>query len=347
MPEKVIHGGRLIPGVAEVEVPSWVEFDSAIFELKQRLDLIRQEFASSNENKQALWDAVNQLKRDPAGDIYSEFRALRDAAFSAQTQINGPQPNGEWTIWQYIGNHGERLDAIDKKFRELPDMVKETLRDGLLSQLQPLLDSAKANIDSLLNDNSNLKNTTSALSDAMRKHGEHLDTLEKQMRELPDKAREVLLGSILAELQPRLDSANADIASLRNADDEREKAIDSLRTEISSCQANLKQEVASSHEASDKLEEEINSLRAGLSTCQRGLKQELASSQEAISNLKKENASLREKLSACQSDLDALLHPPKKQGFFQRQYFRMVKFFRRKAPSDTTTPPPQGSQPCP
>ena len=255
MPEKVIHGGRLIPGVAEVEVPSWVEFDSAIFELKQRLDLIRQEFASSNENKQALWDAVNQLKRDPAGDIYSEFRALRDAAFSAQTQINGPQPNGEWTIWQYIGNHGERLDAIDKKFRELPDMVKETLRDVLLSQLQPLLDSAKANIDSLLNDNSNLKNTTSALSDAMRKHGEHLDTLEKQMRELPDKAREVLLGSILAELQPRLDSANADIASLRNADDEREKAIDSLRTEISSCQANLKQEVASSHEASDKLEE--------------------------------------------------------------------------------------------
>ena len=167
MPEKVIHGGRLIPGAAEVEVPSWVEFDSAIFELKQRLDLIRQEFASSNENKQALWDAVNQLKRDPVGDIYSEFRALRDAAFSAQTQINGPQPNGEWTIWQCIGNHGERFDAIDRHFRKLPDMAKEALRDVLLSQLQPLLDPAKANIDSLLNDNSDLKNTTSALSDAI------------------------------------------------------------------------------------------------------------------------------------------------------------------------------------
>ena len=345
--------------------------------LSQRLDRVCLEFGNANENKQALWDAINQFKRDPAADICSEFRALRDAAFSARTQINGPQPDGKWTIWQCIGNHGERFDAIDKQFRELPDMVKETLRDVLLAQLQPLLDSAKANIDNLLKDNSELNNKACSLSDAIGKHGERLDTLEKQISELPDKAKEVLLGSILDELQPHLDSAKADIASLQTATVELRNGIDSLRTELSSCQTGLKQDLASTQETNSKLKAELDSLRTEFSSCQTSLRQELVSAQEAISNIKRENASLRAELSscqaslkqevasnqetickrkaeidslraelsACQAGLEALLNPPKKQGFFKQHYFRLVKFFKRKTSADTSThstPPPKG-----
>ena len=62
------------PGLnfAPARVPSWSDFCA----LRQRLE-------ASEENKQALWDAVNQFKRDQGADIYSEFRALRDAAFTA------------------------------------------------------------------------------------------------------------------------------------------------------------------------------------------------------------------------------------------------------------------------
>lgn len=178
---------------------------------------------------------VNQIASDLANGALSQSRleferlsnenkrALRDVAASAQVQI-------------------KRLDAIDRQFREFPDMVKETLREVLLSQLQPLLDSAKANIDSLLKDNCDFKNTVSSLSVA-------------------------------------IDSAKADIAHLQTVNDELRNGIDSLRANLSACQVNL----------------------------------------------------------------DAPLNPPKKQGFFKRLYFRMLKFFRSKTFSDTNTPPPQGS----
>ncbi len=219
-------------------------------------------------------------------------RALCDVAASAQAQI-------------------KRLDAVDNRFRELPDMVKKTLREVLLSQLQPLLELAKVNIDILRKDNCNLKDKTSSLSNALENHRERLETLEKQIRELPDKAREVLLGSILAELQPRIDSAKEDIARLQSDNDE--------------------------------LRNEISSLHAGISSCQEELKQELASAQETNCKLKAEIASLRAELSLCQANLDAHLNPPKKKAFFKRLYFKMRKLIQRKTSADTTTPSPKGS----
>ena len=182
---------------------------------------------------------VNRIASDLSNDALTQSRlelerlsnenkcALREMQASEQAQI-------------------KRLDAIDRQFREFPDMVKETLREVLLSQLQPLLDSAKANIDSLLKDNCDFKNTVSSLSVA-------------------------------------IDSAKADIAHLQTVNDELRNGIDSLRANLSACQVNL----------------------------------------------------------------DAPLNPPKKQGFFQRQYFRMVKFFQRKTSANTTTPPPKGTHPCP
>ena len=421
MPEKVIHGGRLIPGAAEVEVPSWDEFNAAIARLWQKID-------SVNDNKQAIWDVLDQFKEAPPNgtntDFQREVRKLYDKLqclpesigrvneikdlWRAVDQLT-PSPNqlAETPHDREIRKTYEDIRHLENRYEALPDALRETVRDAIRTAFEPLFGPAAANIDSLLKDNCALKNSVSSLSDALEKHRGRFETLEKQIRELPHKARAVLLGSILAELQPQLDSAKADIASLQSANDELKNGIDSLHTELSSCQTNLKQGLASSQEANSSLKQEINSLRSELSSCQTGLKQELASAQEANSKLKAEidslrtelstcqtglkqelastqeaNSkleteiaslhtelstcqanlkqevtssleastrleaeinSLRAELSTCQANLDAHLNPPKKQGFFKRLYFRMLKFFRSKTFSDTNTPPPQGS----
>ena len=409
MPEKVIRGNWIDRKTHdEVEVPSW------------------EEFCGERDNKGYLWWVVNQLKSNPSGDDdpVAAVRKIYDDIRELERNVWKKKPGEDrYTLWDCINalerhvwkkDGGEvqppildRLNGVEKKLADLPNIVAECFRTAIQGELQPLLDSAKANIDSLLNDNCDLKDKISSLSDTLGKHGDCLETLEKQIRELPDKARAVLLGNILAELQPQLDSAKADIASLQSANDELKNGIDSLHTELSSCQTNLKQglassqeansslkqeinslcselsscqtglkqELASAQEANSKLKAEIDSLRTELSTCQTGLKQELASTQEANSKLETEIASLhtelstcqanlkqevtssleastrleaeinslRAELSTCQANLDAHLNPPKKQGFFKRLYFRMLKFFRSKTFSDTNTPPPQGS----
>ena len=395
MPEKVIRGNWIDRKTHdEVVVPSW------------------EEFCGERDNKGSLWWVVNQLKSNPNGDEdpVAAVRKIFDDIRDLERNVWKKEPGEDrYTLWDCINalerhvwkkDGGEerppildRLDGVEKKLADLPNIVAECFRTAIQGELQPLLDSANANIDDILKANSNLKDTASSLSNEIGRHGERLETLEKQIRELPDKAKEVLLGSILAELQPRVDD-------LRNE-------IGSLHTKISSCQEELKQEVASRHEANRSLKQEINSLHSGLSSCQSGLEQKLTSAQEAnsklkadinslraelstyqtdlkqelasaqedigklkaeidslrkelsssqsglqqelvsaqqdIGNLKKENDSLRAELSLCQANLDAHLNPPKKQGFFERLFFKMMKFFQRKTSADTTTPSPKGS----
>ena len=131
MPEKAISGGWAVPGSVEVQVPSWKEFYEAVARLQQQIDKII-------ENKQALWDSVNQFKRDPAADIYSEFRALRDAAFTAYRQLNGPLPEDEWTAWKCIGVAGERLDAIDKRLNAIQSDAAKAFRSVIDETLHPI-----------------------------------------------------------------------------------------------------------------------------------------------------------------------------------------------------------------
>lgn len=73
-----------------------------------------QQIGYINQNKQEIWNAINQLKRNPAADISSECRALREAAFSAQKQLNGPLPDDGWHVWKCIDVGGKRLDALEK-----------------------------------------------------------------------------------------------------------------------------------------------------------------------------------------------------------------------------------------
>ena len=131
MPEKAISGGWAVPGSVEVQVPSWKEFYEAVARLQQQIDKII-------ENKQALWDSVNQFKRDPAADIYSEFRALRDAAFTAYRQLNGPLTEDEWTAWKCIGVAGERLDAIDKRLNAIQSDAAKAFRSAIDETLHPI-----------------------------------------------------------------------------------------------------------------------------------------------------------------------------------------------------------------
>lgn len=137
MPEKVISGGFLVPSAAEVKVPTWADFQAAMAKISAAIKEI-------NQNKQELWAAVNQFKRDPKADIHLEFRALRDAAFAAREQINGPRDNGEWTIWQCIGDHKARLDAIQsdaaKAFRAaIDETLDPLLKNGLEQAIQKVL----------------------------------------------------------------------------------------------------------------------------------------------------------------------------------------------------------------
>lgn len=143
MPKKVMT----LQGPADV--PTWRE----LFE----------QIGYINQNKQELWNVVNQLKRDPAADIFAEFRALRDAAFTAYRQLNGPLQEGEWTAWKCIEVAGKRLDALDKRLDALPDTMRETVRNAVLGALEPLVAPAIANIGVILDDNRNLREELASL----------------------------------------------------------------------------------------------------------------------------------------------------------------------------------------
>ncbi len=157
MPKKVMT----LQGLADV--PTWRE----LFE----------QIGYINQNKQELWNAVNQLKRDPAADILSEFRALRDAAFIAYRQLNGPLPEGEWTVWKCIEVAGKRRDALEMRLGILPDALRETVREAVRTELETLLGPAVANIGAILEDNQKLREEI----DALRAEVENLKSTTNQL----------------------------------------------------------------------------------------------------------------------------------------------------------------------
>jgi len=222
----------------DAEVPTWSEFCA----LRKRLEV-------SEENKQSLWDAVNEFKRDPKKDIYTEFRELRDAAFTAYKQLNGPLPDGEWTAWKCIEVAGKRLDALDQRLNALPDAMRETMREAVSAELKPLFESVVKNLDGLLKDNGELASKTASLSNEVERCRARVENAEKQFQKVPDT---------IVELQ---------------------KLIDDTKTNLNYAK------VENNH-------------------------------------LREEVAVLREDLASCRKDIDELRNPPKKQGFFQRLFFR-------------------------
>lgn len=204
---------------SEATVPTWSEF----CDLRKRLD-------ESEDNKEALWKAVNELKRNPGADIYSEFRELRDAAFTAYRQLNGPLPEGEWTAWKCIEVAGKRLDALDQRLNALPDALRETVREAVRAELKTLMESAITNLDSILKDNGELKSKTSSLSDEVERCRVRVESAEKQFQAVPEK---------ILELQRLLDDAKANLNFARDENNHLKTEVDALRKELETCRKDV------------------------------------------------------------------------------------------------------------
>ena len=215
MPEKVSKG----VWDGDAEVPSWSEFCA-----------LRQRLSESEDNKQALWLAVNQLKRDQGADIYSEFRELRDAAFTAYKQLNGPLPDGEWTAWKCIEVAGKRLDALDQRLNALPDAMRETVREAVRAELKPLLESAITNLDGLLKGNGELSNKTVSLSNEVKCCRVRVESAEKQFQKVPDT---------IAELQKLIDEANANLNCAEAESKHLREEVTVLRADLANCRKDI------------------------------------------------------------------------------------------------------------
>lgn len=200
-------------------VPTWSEFCD-----------LRRMFENSEENKQALWNAVNQFKRSQDADIYSEFRALRDAAFSAVRDIHGPLPNNGWHIWKCIRDAGERLDALDRQLNTLPDALRETVREAVRAELKTLVESVITNLDSVLKDNGELKSKTDTLSNEVVHWRVRVESTEKQFQTVPDK---------IAELQRLIDDAKANLNCARDENNHLKEEVAELRKALETCRKDV------------------------------------------------------------------------------------------------------------
>ena len=203
----------------DVDVPSWAEF-------QDHLNAFRKE----NENKEALWRAVNELKLNPGKDINSELRALRDAAFSAVRDIHGPLPNNRWHIWKCIGDHGNHLNALDQRLKELPDALREAVCEAVRAELKTLIESAITNLDSILKDNDELKGKTSSLSHEVECCRVRVESAEKQFQAVPDK---------IAEFQRLIDEAKTKLNCARNENNHLKEEVDALRKELATCRRDV------------------------------------------------------------------------------------------------------------
>ena len=215
----VVVSTPLVDHFNTTTVPSWPDF----LDLKQRLE-------KSEENKQALWDAVNQFKRSQDADIYSEFRALRDAAFSAVRDIHGPLPNNGWHIWKCIEVAGKRLDALDQRLNALPESMREAVREVVRAELKTLIESVVTNLDSILKDNGELKSKTDTLSNEVERWRVRVESAEKQFQAVPDK---------VAELQRLIDNVKANLNCTRDENNHLKEEVAVLRKELETCRKDV------------------------------------------------------------------------------------------------------------
>ncbi len=215
MPVKVSQG--VFGG--DVKVPSWDEF----------LDHLNA-FRKEKDNKEALWRAVNELKRNPGADIYSEFRELRDAAFSAVRDIHGPLPNNGWHIWKCIEDAGKRLNALERRLDALPDAMRETVREAVCAELKPLFESVVKNLDGLLKGNCELTSKTGSLSNEVERCRVRVESAEKQFQAVPDK---------ITEFQRLIDEAKTKLNCARNENNHLKEEVDTLRRELAACRRDI------------------------------------------------------------------------------------------------------------
>ena len=203
----------------DAEVPTWSEF----CDLRQRLD-------ESEENKQALWEAVNQFKLNQGADIYAECRALRDAAFTARNHLIGPVPDGKWTVWECIVDHGKRLDALDQRLNALPDAMREIVREAVSAELKPLIESAITNLDGLLKDNGELASKAASLSNEVERCRARVESAEKQFQCVPDT---------IAELRKLIDDAKANLNGVETENNHLREEVADLREALASCRKDI------------------------------------------------------------------------------------------------------------
>ena len=152
MPEKVICSGFLVPGAAEVKVPSWKEFEEA------------KTFAW--QETQRIWRAVDQLtanpNQKPTDAIDHEIRKVYDAILELERNVWRAE-NGRTTLWSFTGGLRARIEPLEKRLEDLPDAFRDTVRAAIRAELEPLLGPAAANIGAILEDNRMLKEELAAL----------------------------------------------------------------------------------------------------------------------------------------------------------------------------------------
>lgn len=152
MPEKVIGGGFLVPGAAEVKVPSWKEFDEA-------KSFVWQE-------TQKIWRAVDQLTEHPNQEASSEYDKEIRKVFADIRELERNvwrEEGGRTPLWNFVGGLRERLDALESRLGTLPDALSETVREAVRAELEPLLKPAAENIGAILEDNRKLREELAAL----------------------------------------------------------------------------------------------------------------------------------------------------------------------------------------
>lgn len=175
MPEKVIGGGSLVPAAAEVEVPSWKEFD-------QTKSFVWQE-------TQKIWRAIDQLTGNPnqkaASEYDKEIRKVFEDIRNLERNVWRKEPGEDrYTLWDCIralenhvwrGGAGHtpllayaddlrsRLEQLDSRINNLPDSLRETVREAVRAEREPLLGPAAANIGAILEDNRKLREEIASL----------------------------------------------------------------------------------------------------------------------------------------------------------------------------------------
>ncbi len=176
--EKVISLRR-VPHVTEGKVPSWNDFMGARKEFEAAIGQLWEKIKDIEDNKQALWNAVNEFKRDPKADIYAEFRALRDAAFSAKEQLNGPLPDDGWHVWKCIEVAAEERKDLAKQIDSIRSDASRAFRAVIDETLYPVfqygLDQALRRLMELESENKRLQSTIDAMAVRLTEIEKRLD----------------------------------------------------------------------------------------------------------------------------------------------------------------------------
>ena len=177
MSEKVIKTGLAgragLFGGVEVEVPSMTEFNQRIGEINDdKLRLwneirhIKENIGRSHEIKD-LWRAIDQLTQSPnqraetpydtaIRKIYEDIRELERNVWRKEDGRHPP-------LWDFVGGLKARLDTLETRLNSLPDALRETVREAVRAEFEPLLKPVAENIGDILEDNRKFREEIASL----------------------------------------------------------------------------------------------------------------------------------------------------------------------------------------